>query len=102
MEIVNDSPEALEILYTGTETGTGTVDACGGCTTQSDLLSGWSGSACQAGIDRPTTTIRLPAGTYEFVVRTPGDSSVTPFHGTWELSSGTAYSDCYVIETSYY
>lgn len=102
VEIVNDSPEALEILYTGTETGTGTVDACGGCTTQSDLLSGWSGSACQAGIDRPTTTIRLPAGTYEFVVRTPGDSSVTPFHGTWELSSGTAYSDCYFIETSYY
>ncbi|MFI9462060.1 hypothetical protein [Streptomyces xiamenensis] len=102
VEIVNDSPEALEILYTGAETGTKTVDACGGCTTQSDLLSGWSDTACQAGIDRPTTTIRLPAGTYEFVVRTPEDSSVTPFYGSWELSSGTAYSDCYYIETSLY
>ncbi|MDT0441459.1 tetratricopeptide repeat protein [Streptomyces johnsoniae] len=100
VEIINDSPEALEVLYSGAETGTQRVSPCEGCTTHNDLLGGYGGSACASDTDRPTLTLELPAGSYEVVVRAPSDGSVSPFYGSWDLTAGTAYSDCYYISES--
>jgi hypothetical protein len=51
----------------------------------------------------PRTSVTLPAGSYDVVVKaTDGTDAVTPFSGSWSLASGTAYSDCYYIETSFF
>ncbi|MDT0343661.1 tetratricopeptide repeat protein [Streptomyces litchfieldiae] len=100
VEIVNDSPEPLEVLYSGAETGTARVEACDGCTTHTDVLEGFGGSGCTTDLDRPALTLELPPGSYEFVVRARSDTSVTPFYGSWALAAGTAYSDCYYISES--
>ncbi|GAB2902862.1 hypothetical protein [Streptomyces mayteni] len=72
LELYNDSPYALEFLYTGPATGTRTVDACDGCQVYpSDPGDG----ACAADRDYPSTTLRLPAGDYHFLHRSPDEST---------------------------
>ncbi|MGP4112914.1 tetratricopeptide repeat protein [Streptomyces sp. 4N509B] len=75
VEIENGSSETLEILYTGPETGTTTIDACSGC----------------------AATLTLAPGAYEVVARASSDSTVIPFYGTWELDGGYAYANYFYI-----
>lgn len=97
--ISNDSTQSLEVLYTGPEKGTSTVDSCASCTTRTpstpmgNLFSGCSPAA-------ETTVIKLKPGTYTVVVRGAGDSKVRPYSGKWALKSGTSYSSCFYISSS--
>lgn len=75
VEIENGSSETLELLYTGPETGSTTIDVCTGC----------------------AETLTLAPGSYEVVARATSDASVVPFYGTWELDSGYAYSNYFYI-----
>ncbi|WP_049578530.1 tetratricopeptide repeat protein [Streptomyces sp. SBT349] len=99
VELVNDSTEALEILWTGPETGTASIDACTDCTTR-DGLDGRLGEACGTDRERPARTLTLAPGAYELVVRTTTGAYVTPYAGDWTLTGGTAYTDCYYISAT--
>ncbi|MGK5531826.1 hypothetical protein [Streptomyces sp. URMC 129] len=70
LEIFNDSPYELELLFTGPRTGTERVAACDGC---SLYPTDPGDSACaDSGVDYPSTTLELPAGDYYFLHRSPG------------------------------
>lgn len=73
LEVFNDSPYELELLFTGPRTGSERVAACGDCS----LYPGDPGdSACsESGVDYPSTTLELPAGDYYFLHRSPGEET---------------------------
>jgi hypothetical protein len=93
--IRNASPAVLELLLSGGLTSRrATVPSCSGCPEYGEGERPDDPCATRY----PGTTIRVPAGSYGAVVRTPkGD--VRPFYGTWELSSGTQYAHCFWIGT---
>ena len=99
VEIVNGSPERLEILYTGPQTGSMTIDPCGDCVTSSSIDNILLGSYCGT-TSSPRRTITLAPGDYQVVAKAADGADVRPFSGTWALASGTAYSDCYYIQQS--
>jgi outer membrane protein assembly factor BamD (BamD/ComL family) len=99
VEIVNDSPETLEILVSGPSPETATVEACAGCQVRSSLPLFGTGT-CGVG-DVPVTTLRLAPGRYEVVVRARSGGGVTPYSGSWRLRSGTAYSSCFYVSESF-
>lgn len=86
LKIGNASGYTLEILYDGPETGSFTIGGCSDCTGQ--CTDGWA----------VWETVSLPAGEYEMVVKAT-DPYVTPYYGVWGLDSGTAYQECYYIES---
>ncbi|WP_059006088.1 hypothetical protein [Streptomyces specialis] len=73
VEVFNDSPYELELLYTGPRTGSERVGACDGCS----LYPADPGdSACaDSGIDYPSTTLELPVGDYWFLHQSPGQAT---------------------------
>lgn len=96
VEIVNGSNEPLEVLYTGPQTGRANLDACGDCGSSfGPVLAGTCGTT-----NSPRQTLTLAPGTYNMVVKTTG-ATVTPFYGSWPLAAGTAYSECYYIQTTF-
>ena len=104
VEVVNGSPRALELLYSGPETGRLALEACADCVERSVFVPS---TPLFPDVDTcgtpssPRRTVTLPAGTYDVAVKaTDGEGAVTPFSGSWTLASGTAYSDCYYIESS--
>jgi len=94
LQIVNGSRESVEILYDGPETGLIELPACGNCT---DFGPNEVVTSCGTP-DSPATDAELAPGTYSVVVRSTGDSFVRPFSGTWPLSGGTLYADCYYLQ----
>ncbi|WP_052849507.1 DUF3488 domain-containing protein [Streptomyces avicenniae] len=90
VEVSNDSPNELELLWTGTRTGSRTVGACGSC----DVYTSDPGDAgCSADIDYPTTTLELPAGEYHFLHRAP-DLDVDNLAETTEFEANYEYTWC--------
>ncbi|THV24359.1 hypothetical protein [Glycomyces paridis] len=84
LEIGNSTNVQLEVLYTGPETGSFTVNGCSDCSSQcSDWVAVYE-------------TVSLPAGEYEVVVRTTGYSAY-PYYGAWDLNSGNKYTSCYYL-----
>jgi hypothetical protein len=94
LQIVNGSREPVEILYDGPETGSIELPACRNC---ADFGSNEVVTSCGTP-DSPATDAELAPGTYSVVVRSTGDSFVRPFSGTWPLSGGTLYADCYYLQ----
>lgn len=86
LKLGNSSGYTLEILYDGPETGSFTIGGCSDCSGQCG--DGWA----------VWETVSLPAGEYEMVVKAT-DDYVTPYYGVWGLDSGTAYEECYYIES---
>lgn len=94
VEVINGSNVGLEVLYDGPATGSFTLPACPDCTdTFAPAFSCGTASS-------PSRTVTLPAGTYRIAVRAT-DGGVVPFFGSSALASGTAYSDCYYIQTTF-
>ncbi|MEV0952011.1 hypothetical protein [Promicromonospora sp. NPDC050249] len=85
VEVENGTSETLEVLWTGPSTGKLTVPA-------------GSGDRCLGG-GGPTRSISLVPGDYTVVVRAVTDAGVTPYKGSWDMSTGTRYGECYYIET---
>jgi tetratricopeptide (TPR) repeat protein len=75
VEVINDSPEALEILVNGQVAKMANVDACATCrdTYVRPLY-------CPTD-PRPTTRLQLPAGHYDVVVQATSSPGVTPYSG---------------------
>ncbi|RBM20795.1 hypothetical protein DEH69_07500 [Streptomyces sp. PT12] len=90
VEVLNDSPQELEILWTGPTTGSQTVGPCDGC---SVYPVDPGDSSCSSGRDYPTTTLQLPAGDYHFLHRSPGLSMRT-LTETSSLNADFIYTWC--------
>ena len=94
--IANSSPEPLELLFSGPATADSVrVPACGGC---QEVGSGAADSSSCS--NAPSRTVRIKPGRYRTVARAPGDESIKPYVGDWDLSSGYIYDDCYYIKRS--
>ncbi|WP_189938368.1 hypothetical protein [Streptomyces sulfonofaciens] len=97
--IKNDSPDEIEILYTGPVTGSIKIPACHGCSTYfSDAAA--SLSACKdSGRHYPSKTIHLPAGTTYFLHK-PTDGSTSVGTDTAKIDPGYVYTECaYVVQS---
>lgn len=99
LEILNDSPYAVDVLYTGPSTGTESLEPCDGCSVYPDDPG--DASCSDSGTDYPSTTLRLPAGDYHFLMTSPGDTD----HNAADSDSfdpDYTYTYChYVAEQSY-
>lgn len=100
--VSNDSPDEVEVLYTGPVTGSFTLKACGSCSTYSSEVTA-ADSACEhSGRNYPHKTINLPAGTTYFLHTSLGGSSDTPGTDTVKLRYGYIYTECaYAVESAY-
>ena len=89
--ILNDSPDTMQILYTGPATGSVLIKACGSCTAYS--LLGNQSTCGNGSIDYPQVTIDMPAGTTYFLQESSG-ASTTPHGYSEQLSEGFDYTEC--------
>ncbi|MFJ4715573.1 hypothetical protein [Streptomyces sp. NPDC088785] len=101
MELVisNDGPDPVEVLYTGPVTGRVTIAGCGSCRTYASEAAG-RGNACRAsGKSYPHTTLRLPAGSYDFLHKPGGASrSANSRAAGGTIAPGYTYTQCsYVV-----
>jgi hypothetical protein len=89
---------ALASFVVAFELWTSSQERAFGCAYYSPILP-WT-TSCEAG-DLPAVTSNLAPGSYSFLVRSVSESGTTPFAGDWELSSGTAYSNCFYITQTF-
>ncbi|MEV7085311.1 hypothetical protein AB0O07_05305 [Streptomyces sp. NPDC093085] len=96
--IRNDSPDEVEVLYTGPVTGKVTLKGCSGCTRYSSAASA-AVSACKGSRNYPEKTISLPAGTTYFLHKSAGPANTSAGSDTASLQPGYIYTECaYVVE----
>lgn len=90
--IQNDSPEPLNMVFSGPEVRVERLEAC----TECQKFSGDEPTACpELG---PVGTYVMAPGDYEVVVKVSGGGGdVTPFRGTWTLEPGQEYSSCFYV-----
>jgi hypothetical protein len=98
--VKNDSPDEIEILYTGPVTGRFTLRACSGCTSYSSDAAA-SQSACEDSRRHyPSKTLYLPVGTTYFLHKPTGDSAASAGTDTAKIESGFLYTECaYVVQS---
>lgn len=101
VQVVNDSPYALEILYSGPVADQLTVPACPTCQVRTTpLMSRYFGTTC-GGTGVPTRTVRLKPGSYQVVVRTSASGGPRPYSGSWKLVGGARYDNCYYASRAF-
>ncbi|WP_406138641.1 hypothetical protein [Streptomyces sp. NBC_01089] len=98
----NDSPDEVEILYTGPVTGSFKLPACKGCSAYSSDVAAQNG-ACKGGRSYPKRTISLPPGTTYFLHKSVNTSGTGPAttagSSTARIQPGYTYTECaYVVE----
>ena len=92
--IQNDSPEELNLVFSGPETRVEKLEPC----TECEKFASDEPSSCpELG---PVGTYLMAPGTYTVVVKAGSGSDVTPFQGNWELKGGEEYSSCFYVVTS--
>lgn len=89
--IMNDSPDPVDVLYTGPATGSVTLGACSGCSVYSDQDG--PQDACSGTTDYPQTTIHLPPGTTYILNQNTGGSTSSNV-STERTEAGNGYTDC--------
>jgi hypothetical protein len=98
----NDSPDKIEVLFTGPVTGSFTLRACGSCREYSSDKLGRSDSCQDSGRNYPKKTVYLPAGTTYFLHKSPGGATDTPGTDTVKLRDGYIYTECaYTVTSSF-
>ncbi|MEV7627689.1 hypothetical protein [Actinoplanes sp. NPDC089786] len=101
VQVVNDSPYALEILYSGPVADRLTVPACASCQVRSSpLLSRYFAPTC-GGTGVPARTVRLKPGNYQVVVRASASDGPRPYSGSWKLAGGARYDNCYYASRAF-
>lgn len=98
----NDSPDPIEILYTGKTTGSFTLKGCSGCSAYlSDSLA--QSLACKdSKAHYAKHTLHVPVGT-SYIMQKPLDDSddTTPVADTRNFRSGYVYTQCAYVLQSY-
>jgi hypothetical protein len=96
--ISNDSPDAIEVLYTGPVTGSFTLGACGSCTTYFSESTARDAACADSGKHYPHKTISLPPGTTYLLHKRKGGSSLNSHTDSIDLRYGYRYTECaYVV-----
>lgn len=93
LTILNDSPDAAEILYTGTATGSVTIGACGSCPVYPSEQMGQQFS-CTDNTDYPQATVTLPPGTTYFLHEDTGDQGIAGHTFSERFDAGSAHVLC--------
>jgi hypothetical protein len=92
--ITNDSPEAIQVLYTGPATGTVSLAACTACRVYSSEQDGKLNACSDTGITYPQTTITVPPGTMYFLHQPTGGLGGAAKVLTENAADGDSYTDC--------
>jgi len=92
--ILNDSPDPLEILYTGPVTGTVNIGACSSCTTYSSNATAQEDACTNGNINYPQATINLLPGTTYFLQQNTDDSGAAPNASSEQYDADNAYEEC--------
>lgn len=99
--VSNDSPDEVEVLYTGPVTGSFKLKGCGACKTYASEASAHASACNNSGRNYPKKTIDLPTGTTYFLHKSTSGTSATPGTDTAKLRSGYIYTECaYVVSSS--
>ncbi|MHC0429008.1 hypothetical protein ACX6XY_02320 [Streptomyces sp. O3] len=94
--ITNDAPQPVEILYTGSTTGSVKIPACANCKEYANRTESRK-NGCSSGGSKKyrKTTLRLPAGDYHFLAKYgPG---VRKIANGRDIRPGYRYTTCTVI-----
>ena len=96
---LNDSPDPVDVLYTGPVTGTVHIGACGKCSTYGSTQEGQQDACSDSGIDYPQATIDLQPGTTYILQQDSDGSSANANASSQQYEAGNAYEGC-LFETS--
>ncbi|WP_194915847.1 hypothetical protein [Catenulispora rubra] len=96
--ISNDSPDPMQILYTGPATGAINIGACTSCKAYASNAEGQQNACSNTSIDYPKTSFTLPPGTTYFLQKSTG-ATVRSYSHSEQYDAGTVYDDC-AFETS--
>lgn len=88
VQIRNDSPERMRIVFSGPEPHFQEIAPCEDC----EAYAIASRKTCPN--QGPLATFELEPGNYEVLVQPVSDPTVNPFIGTWSLTAGQAYDSC--------
>jgi tetratricopeptide (TPR) repeat protein len=91
IEIQNDAPYRLQIVFSGPKPLIVELAACDGCTEVASIMQSLS---CRA--KGPIGRYTLPPGEYDVVV-TPINSDVRSFTGKWTLNDRNEYYQCFFV-----
>lgn len=91
VEIRNDSPEAMRIVFSGPEPRFEELPPCTDCET----FVGQPPETCPN--RGPVARITLAPGDYGVLVRSTSDPRVTPFTGQWAMAQGAQYNSCFYL-----
>lgn len=100
--VKNDSPDEIQVMYTGPVTGTFTLKGCGTCSSyswSSTLVSGFK--PCSGNDKYPQRTISLPVGTTYFLHKPKGGSASSAASDTAKLEPGYIYTECAYVTSGY-
>lgn len=91
LEIQNDSPTKIQLVFSGSETIIEEIEPCFDC----KKYIGKGPESCPA--RGPVGRYTLKPGQYNIVVKSADKFRVTPYRGDWTLNPGTAYNQCFYI-----
>ena len=91
--IQNDSPDALRIIFSGSQALIEELPACADCV---DFTS----DPPQCPEKGPIGTYTLAPGDYDVVVESIEGDNVEPFSGQWQLEDGVEFYSCFFIITT--
>ncbi|WP_225845546.1 hypothetical protein [Streptomyces sp. HPF1205] len=98
----NDSPDAVQVLFTGPVTGSITIRGCSDCKVYDSEADAGPHACKSSGKDYGKKTLHLPAGTTYFLNKPVGISSTTPASHTSTLQYDYEYTECaYTVKRDY-
>ena len=96
--ISNDSPDPMQILYTGPATGTITIAACTGCKVYASSADGQANACGNDSTSYPKASFTVPPGTLYFLQKSTG-TNVRSYAHSEQYDADSIYDVC-AFETS--
>lgn len=91
LEIQNDSPTKMQVVFIGPETKIEEIEPCTDC--EEYIFN--APDTCPA--KGPVGRYILKPGQYSIVVKSANKFRVNPYRGYWKMDEGTAYKQCFYI-----
>lgn len=91
--IYNDSPDPMQILYTGPATGTVSIGACSSCKTYASDADGQQNACGNSDTNYPTGSFSLPPGTTYFLQKSTG-ANVKSYTHSEQYEADSTYNVC--------
>lgn len=91
VEIRNDSPENMRIVFGGPTPRVEELEPCQSC----EKFTGAPPITCPS--KGPVGRYIVDPGDYQIIVKSISNSTVTPYTGDWSLAANTRYLNCFYI-----